>query len=122
MNEEITLAERSAREVFEDHLELARQGDLQKDLERNVSEEIVLLTNFGIFRGHKGVREAARLLAEEIPDADFDYKSKLCHDKICFLEWTGDSANTFVDNGADSFYIEAGKIRVQTIFYTVKKK
>jgi hypothetical protein len=45
--------------VFEDHLTLAQEGDLDADLIRNVDTDIVLLTSYGIFRGYEGVRKAA---------------------------------------------------------------
>jgi hypothetical protein len=54
------LAARSTREVFEDHLRLAEENDLEGDLERNVAEDVVMLTGRGVFRGHAGVCELAR--------------------------------------------------------------
>lgn len=113
---------RSAQEVFEDHLQLASDGKLEKDIERNVAEDIVLLTNYGTFHGHAGVREAAELLDKQLQGQNYDYKIKLCHDKMCFLHWTGNSDKSSIPDGADSFLIENGKIKVQTIFYTVKEK
>lgn len=116
------LSERNAKEVFEDHLKMAEKWGVEEDLTRNVSKDIVLLTNFGIFRGHEGVRKAAKLLGKEIPNGKFKYKVRLCHGNMCFLHWTGDSDKTYVDDGADSFFIEDGVIKIQTIYYTVKKK
>ncbi len=116
------LFERSASEVFEDHLILAQEGRLEEDLRRNCAEDIVLLTNYGTFRGHDGVREAAGLLNRQLPGGNFGYEVKLCHDNMCFLHWTGDSKDSNVADGADSFLIEDGKIKIQTIFYTVHGK
>jgi len=116
------LSERSAQEVFEDHLKLAREKKLEEDLERNNAQDVVLLTNYGTFHGHKGVREAAELLSNQLPNGSYDYKLKLCHENICFLQWAGDSEESSIANGADSFLIEDGKIKIQTIFYTVEKK
>ena len=117
------LSKRSAEKVFEDHLQLAATWDnLEVDLARNTAKDIVLLTNFGVFHGHDGVREAAKLLEEELPNGTFEYKTKLCRGKICFLHWTGESQEANVDDGADSYFIEDGVIKVQTIYYTVKRK
>ncbi len=116
------LSERTAREVFEDHLQLAQEGKLEMELERNNAEDIVLLTNYGTFHGREGVKEAAALLDKQLPNGTYDYKLKLCHGNMCFLHWTGDSDESYILDGADSYLIENGKIKIQTIFYTVKKK
>jgi len=116
------LFERSANEVFEDHLKLAQEKKLEEDIEKNNAEDVVLLTNYGTFHGHEGIREAAELLNKQLPNGRYQYKLKLCHKNMCFLHWTGDSEEAYVVNGADSFLIEKGKIKIQTIFYTVNKK
>jgi len=63
------LRRRSAAEVFEDHLRLAGEHRFEEDIQRNVSPDIVVLERRGIFRGHNGVRELARLLERELPGA-----------------------------------------------------
>lgn len=54
-------APRSTREVLDDHLRVAQECHLETDLERNFSDEVVLLTSYGVFRGIEGVWEAFRL-------------------------------------------------------------
>ena len=63
--QEKNLEKRSPREVFENHLALAQKGDLEKDLEQNYAPDSVLLTNYGVFHGRKGMKEAAELLEEQ---------------------------------------------------------
>ncbi|HEV7349727.1 hypothetical protein [Telluribacter sp.] len=46
MKGEDQLSERSPREVHEEHLKLAREGNIEEDLRRNTAEYIVLLTNY----------------------------------------------------------------------------
>ena len=116
------LSERSPSEVLEEHLRLAQEVKIDEDLNRNIAKDVVLLTNYGTFHGHVGVKEAAKLLNEQLPNGTYDYKLKLCHGKMCFLHWTGDSKESSILDGADSFLIENGKIKVQTIFYTVHRK
>jgi hypothetical protein len=116
------LSERPAIEVFENHLKLAKEGKLGEDLTNNYDADVVLLTNYGTFHGHKGTKEAAALLDKQLPDGDYEYILKLCYGKICFLQWTGDSEESYILDGADSFLIEKGKIKTQTIFYTFHKK
>jgi hypothetical protein len=65
------------------------------------------------------VREAAGLLAQQLPAARFEYITKLCDGEVCFLEWSGRSDTAQVRDGADSFLIRDGLIRAMTIHYTV---
>lgn len=113
---------RSTREVFEDHLHQGRYGDVETDLDRNYAADVVLLTSFGVFHGHDGLREANKLLNEHLPNARFNYQTHLLHGEIAFLEWTAESEQTRVDDGADTFHIRGGRIRVQTIHYTLESK
>lgn len=114
------LRRRSTGEVFEDHLRLAAEHRLEEDLQRNVAPDCVVLETRGIFHGHDGVRELARMLEEELADAPFDYTNRLVAGRMAFLEWTARAARTRVSDGADSFLIEDGLIVVQTIHYTVE--
>jgi hypothetical protein len=113
------LSRRTTREVLDDHLRLAAEGDLEGDLERNVAEDIAILTGRGLFRGHAGVRELARQLMEEVPSGEWNYLSTLVADRMAFLEWTVDAGPSRVPDGADSYLIEDGKILAQTIHYTL---
>jgi len=111
---------RSSEEVFEDHLRLAGKHRFEEDIERNVSPDCVVLERRGVFRGHDGVRELARLLDEELPDAPYSYTNRLVAGRIAFLEWTAEADHARVRDGADSFVIEDGWIIAQTIHYTVE--
>jgi hypothetical protein len=125
------LSNRSAQEVLNDHLNLAEnwgfEGDIERiveeDLSCNVSEEIVILTNRGVFRGHDGVRELAQMLGEELPEhRSFEYTYRVVEGRMGFLEWAYEDANVRVRDGADSYLVEEGKIVAQTIHYTVEQK
>lgn len=111
---------RSTEEVFEDHLRLAKELNYKDDMEKNYSEDCVILTSKGKFSGYNGIRYLAELLNEELPDATFEYTNKLVEGNIAFLEWNGKGGGRYVDDGADSFVIEKGKVIAQTIHYTVK--
>jgi SnoaL-like domain len=112
--------ERSTREVVSDHLARRKDGKLEEDLATNYAEDVVLLTDRGRFHGHEGVRESARILEKELPDAEFSITKHLTEDPIGFVEWSGTSPKGTVCDGADSFLVRDGKIVVQTIHYTVK--
>lgn len=113
---------RSTEEVFEDHLRLADEKRIEDDIARNCAEDIVLLTNDGVFRGHDGVREAWALLERELPDGTYEYVQKEVHGEMAFLVWTGDSPTRVVRHGADSYLIREGKIRVMTIYFVAEDR
>jgi hypothetical protein len=109
--------------VFVEHLNMANQSKLEEDLARNVSEDIVILTSRGVFRGHEGVRELAQMLGEELPDGrSFEYTHKDVEGRMAFLEWAYEDARVRVEDGADSYLFEGGKMLAQTIHYTVEQK
>lgn len=114
------LTGRSPREVLEDHLALAASGDWATDLERNVAEDVVVLTGFGVFEGVDEVRVLAELLDAQLPDARFEYTAVVVRGEVGFLEWTADAEGARVRDGADSFVIRDGRIVAQTIHYTVE--
>ena len=133
------LSSRTAQEVLDDHLNLAKdwwakegveriteediERAIEEDMRRNVSEDIVILINRGTFRAHEGVRQLARMLIEELPEHNsFEYTYKAVEGKMGFLEWAYEDANVRVKDGADSYLIENGKIVAQTIHYTVEQK
>ena len=112
--------QRTARQVLEDHLELAHHWDFETDLERNFSSDIVLMTSYGIFRGVDGLRKKVALLNEHLPDGRWTYHNIMVEQELGFLEWTGVGTNgARVLDGADSYHIHDGLIRAMTIHYTV---
>ena len=116
------LRQRSAEEVFADHLQLAGEHRFEEDIARNVSPDIIILERRGIFRGREGARELAHVLEQELPNAPYLYKNRLIEGRVAFLEWTSESEHACVRDGADSFVIENGWIVAQTIHYTVDAK
>ena len=113
------LASRSTREVFDDHLKLAQQGRFDEDITRNFSEDCVVLTHRGTFRGHDGLCQLAAMLEQEIPGAEYGYINCLVEGRFALLEWTADCGAVAVHDGADSFVVENGKVIAQTIHYTL---
>ena len=94
------LASRSTREVFDDHLKLAQQGRFDEDITRNFSEDCVVLTSRGTFRGHDGLRQLAAMLQQEIPGAEYGYIGRLVEGRFALLEWTADYGAVAVHDGA----------------------
>lgn len=119
-SDEDRLAARSPQEVFDDHLALAAEGDWSQDLDRNVADDVVVLTGFGVFEGRDQVRVLAELLDAQLPGAKFEYTTKVLRGEVAFLEWTADAEGARVRDGADSFVIRDGRIVAQTLHYTVE--
>jgi hypothetical protein len=114
------LTGRGARQVFDDHLELRKRGDLEQDLARNYAPDVVVLTARGVLRGHDGVRESAALLYQAIRNANrYEYENAQCEDRVALLEWRAEGRTSAIRDGVDSYLIERGRIVAQTIHYTV---
>ncbi|MDQ3605893.1 MAG: nuclear transport factor 2 family protein [Gemmatimonadota bacterium] len=111
---------RSAADIFDDHLARADRGDVDGDIAANFALDCVLLTTYGRFDGHAGVRAAAALLAQQIPEAEYQYIQRTVHGEVAFLEWTAVGHGAFVRDGADSFLIRQDRIQVMTIHYTIE--
>src|SRR5688572_3869948 len=102
------MAERTTKEVFDDHLDRAMAGDMEGDIETNYADDVVLLTGIGLLRGRDGVRESRAVLAEDLPGGDFEYLTRLTDGEYAFLEWRGQSEDIHIEDGADSFVIREG--------------
>src|SRR5579871_6394224 len=115
--------QRSTRDVLQDHLRLRRQSfrKVEEDIARNYAGDVVLLTGFGVFRGHEGVRRSAQILHEQLPCVQYQYRTKLVDGEVAFLEWAARCPTARVEDGADSFLIRNGRIVAQTVHYTVCK-
>ncbi len=120
-NREHPLPIRSSREVLADHLRLRRSGDLEEDLRRNYHPQVVVLTAREVFRGHDGVRASAHRLWKALGDgSSYTYSHALADLRMALLEWSGSDENVRVRCGVDSYLIEDGWIRAQTIHYRVE--
>lgn len=116
------MGNRTAYSILRDHLDKARgdNGSIEDDLARNYATNVVLLTGYGVHRGHGGARHLEELLQKQLPDAQFTYRTIEVDGDVGFLEWTATSTNgNYVNDGADSYVIRNGKIVAQTIHYTV---
>lgn len=111
------LLERTAGEVFEDHLRLRLAGRLEEDLARNYASDMILLTSNSNASGHDAMRMSARRLEEQLPGAKFEVIKKQVRQRFALLIWRAISHRFDAIDGADSFVIEGGLIRLQTIHY-----
>ena len=111
---------RSTREVLEDHLRCRMDGDVEGDIDRNYSPDVVMLTSKRAHEGHDAVREFHAILREHVPD-DYEIPLKLVKGPYAFIEWRAREPGRSVEDGADSFVVEDGKIVFQSIHYTLQE-
>jgi SnoaL-like domain len=111
---------RSTIEVLEDHLSRRSRGDIDGDLEHNYAPDVVLLCEHGALKGRDAVRNSAAALAEQLPNAGFEYPVKAIDGEHALPHWSAGSANACVELGVDRFVIRNGRIVLQTISYALK--
>jgi hypothetical protein len=112
---------RSTIEVLEDHLERRRRGDIDGDLERNYARDVVLLCEHGVFKGHAAIRNSAKALIDQLPDACYQFPLKQIHGEHALLHWNARSSKARVDFGVDVFVVRDGRIVLQTVSYLLKQ-
>ena len=115
-------AHRSAADVLQDHLQLREAAELEEDLRRNYATDVVLLSARGVLRGHEGVRTSAAFLYEAAAGHEYCYHLTVADDRMAMLEWSAAGHDTRIVDGVDSYLIEDGMIKAQTIHYRVRSR
>ena len=113
---------RSAAEVLQDHLQLREAAELEEDLRRNYAPDVVLLGARGVLRGHEGVRASAAFLYEAGAGHEYRYHLTVSDDRMALLEWSATGHDRRIVDGVDSYLIEDGMIKAQTIHYRVESR
>jgi len=78
---------RTTTQVFEDHLRLRVEGDVETDLLRNFAEDVVLLTENSNAEGHDAIRISAGCLADQLSDARFEFIARQVNGLYALLIW-----------------------------------
>ena len=112
------LRQRSTQEVLDDHLRCRKSADIEADIERNYSPKVVVHTSRGAFEGHDAVRRLNSKLREHVPE-DIEIVLNLTTRRFAYIEWRAREPGRSVEDGADSFVIEDGRIVFQSIHYSV---
>lgn len=106
------------RDVLERHLQRAQSGSAQEFL-KSYREDSFLIMPTGVRRGLQEIRACFEQLNQELPNARFTYKAMIVEQDVGFVEWAAESDRHVVRDGADSYVIQDGYIRAQTIHYTL---
>jgi ketosteroid isomerase-like protein len=112
---------RTPQEVLAHHSRALVAADLD-EIVADFADDAVVITPAGAKRGRAGVREAFTQLLADLPDAAWSVKKQTSADGVVMLEWTADAAGSRANDGVDTFVLEDGMIRVQTVCYTLQRK
>jgi len=115
-------APRSTADVLQDHLQLREAAELAEDLRRNYATDVVLLSARGVLRGHEGVRTSAAFLYEAGAGHEYRYHLTVVDGRMAMLEWSATGHAMRIVDGVDSYLIEHGLIKAQTIHYRVQSR
>jgi hypothetical protein len=107
---------------FRGHLALRDRGEVESDIRRNYADNVVLIVNGQVRRGHDAIARCARSLREDTDGADFIYRAKVVEGEIAYLEWAIDCDGVCIEDGVDTFLIRDGKIVANTVHYTLTSR
>ena len=111
---------RTPQEVFQHHAEVLIAGDLE-GIVSDYADDAVFITPAGTLHGKDGVREGFKKLLGDVPNADWDVPTQIYEGDVLFIEWSAKAADSYVEDGIDTFVFRDGQIRVQTVRYTLQR-
>jgi ketosteroid isomerase-like protein len=111
---------RTPQEVFQHHAEVLIGGDLD-GIVADYAEDAVFISPSGVLRGKDGIRQAFAKLLADVPKAEWQVPTQVFEGDVLFIEWSAKAANTFVEDGIDTFVFRDGEIVVQTVRYTLQQ-
>ena len=109
---------RDARQVFDDHWDAILSGDMDRIL-ADYAPDAVFVTPGAVARGHAGIQAVFEGIGENVGEMAFSQDSVTAGGPMILLEWSGHGAGGRTARGVDSFYVEDGFIRYQTLSYSV---
>lgn len=110
---------RSAQEVVEAHLAAVAEGDLVTIL-KNYRDDVVIVTPQGVLEGPSGVEAFFTQAFTALPGLKLSPKSIVCARDVALLLWTATSTAGRVNDGVDTFVVEDGAIKFETVSFTVE--
>jgi hypothetical protein len=112
-------AMRTAEEIFAHHGQSLGAENLD-DIIADYADDAILVVQGDVYRGKDGARAVFTQLLSDVPHASWDLDTVFVDDTL-YLEWKAQSdTGRHVDDGVDTFVFDNGKIRIQTIKYTVR--
>lgn len=112
---------RTPQQVFAHHAEALGAEDLD-EIVADYTDDAMFITPDRIEHGKDGVRAGFTRLLSDLPGADWQLPTQIFDNDILLLEWAADGPTARVEDGIDTFVFRDGKIRVQTVRYTLLPK
>ena len=72
-----------------------------------------------MLRGKDGSARRSGRVLDDLPDAELELATAIFEDDVLFIEWTARTSAGRVEDGSDTFIFRDGRIRLQTVRYTV---
>ena len=110
---------RSAQDVVEAHLAAVAKGDMVKILE-NYRDDVVIVTPQGVLEGHSGVEAFFTQALTALPGLKLSPKSIVYARDVALLLWTATSTAGRVNDGVDTYVLEDGAFKFQTVSFTIE--
>ena len=110
---------RSAQEVVEAHLAAVAKGDLVTIL-KDYRDDVVIVTPQGVLEGHSGVEAFFTQALTALPGLKLSPKSIVYARDVALLLWTATSTAGRVNDGVDTYVLEDGAIKFETVAFTVE--
>ena len=92
-------------------------GDMN-DIVSDHAHDALFITNAGILHGREGVREGFTKIFADLPNAQFDVRTRILEGDVIFLEWAATATGSRADDGVETFLVRDGEIVLQTVHYT----
>lgn len=114
---------RTADEIFDHHIAVFGDGDLQAILS-DYDAESVMIYRDKIWQGIDGAREFFCMWLDELmpSGSDFELISRLSVEQTLYITWRAESEKYIFDFGTNTFIVRNDKIWRQTVGAYVRAK
>jgi ketosteroid isomerase-like protein len=121
MDREVESMSATSQETFEPHVAALLAGDVDA-IAAHYTEDALVLTPTGQYRGRAAIRELYAGLVGALPDLSVEAQVTAFADNALLLHWTADSTLNTILDGVDTFVFDQGAISLQTISCTMTPK
>ena len=113
----------STEEVLNKHLTAFGAGDVDALME-DYSEDSVIILQSGALEGPDAIRALFEALVAEFskPGMTFSLDATHISGEVAFIVWHAETADNVYEYATDTFVIEDGKIKTQTVAFAATPK
>jgi ketosteroid isomerase-like protein len=117
--EEAEAMARTPQDIFAAHASALAAGDIGRILE-DYSDDAVLLTADGTFRGRNAIGEFCTAALGALPEAYFTMGAAVFEGDALLLLWSATSPKGKITDAVDTLVFADGRIRLQTTVFHVE--